>query len=227
MTRDMITLDSAVDIVGSMPRFGQEAIADERSLAWSTLEYAAEEGGEITRAFLAALPAEWRAADVAVQVKMSRLERGDAAGPLGFHCDWLATDAVGRRTDPNQQWPQGVAVVVGDCAPTRFIEGRLELPAAPTQADQAREWEPLIRNAIAAGRAKEIVVEPSTLFRFGPCSLHGRSPASFDGWRGILRAKKTPGRKPFIWNCTWEKLQSAFRARMARGAIHGAPGVAP
>lgn len=201
-----VHLDSTVEIVGRMPEFPDGAVREEHSLAWSTLDHAKETGGPIARAFTGALPAEWRTDDVAIQVKATWLKRGWTAGPLGFHCDWLQTDDVGRRTDPDQEWPQAICAVVGGNAPTRFIVGSVTLPAVPTQADQSRTWEPHLRDCIERGEAREERIPPSTLFRFGPCSLHGRSRAAASGWRVILRAIKTPGRAPHVWNQRWDSV---------------------
>lgn len=195
-----IRLDSRVTIVGRMPRFDEVTVREERSLGWSTLANASRLGGPITQSFIEHLPDVWRGSDVAIQVKMTWLKRGWTAGPIGFHCDWLAVDAEGRRTQPDQAWPQAVAAVVGDCAMTRFIVGEVELPAVPTQADQSRDWAPWIERQVAARQAEERLIEPSTLFRFGPSSVHGRSRAKADGWRVILRAIRRPGHTPFTWN---------------------------
>ncbi|MEM6672545.1 MAG: hypothetical protein AAF726_06850 [Planctomycetota bacterium] len=205
---ELVHLDSTVEIVGTMASFGDEVVREEPSLAWSTRDHAREHGGPLTRAFLDALPDEWRADDVAIQVKATWLKRGWTAGPIGFHCDWLETDDVGRRTNPDQEWPQAICAVVGGNAPTRFIVGSVDLPAVPTQADQSREWKTHLDECIERGEAREERIPPSTLFRFGPCSLHGRSRAAASGWRVILRALKTPGRTPHVWNQRWDSVQN-------------------
>lgn len=210
-----ITLDSTVHIAGAMRAFGGDVVREEPSLAWSDLSFAADHGGPITRAFIEALPDDWRAPDVALQVKMTWLKRGWAAGPLGFHCDWLAVDGAGRRTVPDQRWPQAVCAVIGDCAMTRFVTGRLTLPAAPTQRAQRRTWTPHVRAQIADGCAREGVVEPGALFRFGPCSVHRRSRAAVSGWRMILRAVKRPGQAPFVWNRRWDIVHNGWAATPA------------
>jgi len=206
-----VSLDSQFDILDrELPADVACDLSDEPALAWSRRDRAVELGGSVTRAFIDALPADWRGEDVRIQVKVTHLEAGALAGPAGFHCDWID---VTRAAHGPAEWPRAVAAVVG-FAPTRFACGRIELPAVPGQPEQIAAWDGPIAKALERGELRERTVPLGRLFRFGPASLHARCPAPRGGWRAILRALRDPdGRWLVDWNCRWDDM----RQRVARG----------
>jgi len=220
-------ITSGYETVGRMPRFAEDVIREERSLGWSTVEHAREHGGPVTRAFIAALPEDWQGEDVGIQVKMSWLKRGWLSGPLGFHCDWLDVDAAERGAEGNE-WPQAICAVVGAIARTRFVVGDLDLPPVHGQREQMRAWRPAIQDHLDRGLVAEHLVAESTLFRFGPMSLHARSPAERDGWRIILRSLRRPGRAGATWNRPMDTFQNGVcpmnASEAERFAVHRGDG---
>lgn len=175
--------------VGHVPVFSFTDIEQEPQLYSASRLFAAQRGGPITTAILAAMPDDaWQPAPdryIVIDTRSHMLMPGMYPAIPGWHCDaWPRTNAGEGQPDPtNTADKAGVrhwAVSVGDCSQTEFLGFPIELELRP--------------DAVWAGVSEEIGTphgrwfQPAqTIYAFGPDQLHRASPATARGWRFWLR----------------------------------------
>jgi len=192
--------ESTINVRGDFPSFSQEIIRLERSQARTPIAEAVD-GGPVHRAFVEALPAEWRAdADVEIFSRLLYLKEGWY--PLGphYHFDWGGQNAVDGKP------VETLMVLLGGGSQTEFIlgalehpdpelEGQLTLPlvASPSRSSGSsygtrRSWEEQVETGLRAGTLRQWYLEPQKLVLFDNRTLHRACPASTAGWRVLIRA---------------------------------------
>jgi hypothetical protein len=194
---------SGFDVVGQLPAFPQEVIREEPNLFGATIAEVERDGGPIARAFVAALPEDFRQRPLYVRSKLQWLKAGwrTASGPGGYHCDMVGSRADGSQDHVHRSQPgrHTIAAAVGDVSLTRFLLGEYELPDYPEGQRQALLWHVAIEDGIRRGTMTAVTVPEGALLRFGQNDFHTPMPAIRTGWRLFIRATLIPdGRDPHL-----------------------------
>lgn len=173
-------LESTVKMLGAFPAFSQEVVREEASQPRVGIAEAMQ-GGPIHRAFIAALPAAWRA-DPTVEIFSRALWLREGWYPLSphFHFDW------GRGADTTTV--DTIMVCLGDASLTEFILGPLDHSAERRQAGDMRRWDEQVTAGLRAGTLRSWHIEPEKLVLFDNRTLHRARPSSKSGWRLLVRA---------------------------------------
>ena len=177
------------EIVSRMPRFDQGTISRELTLWNADPEYFAAHGGPISRAFVQALPEDWKKDDIVLKSKLAWLKIGWSPAQGDYH-----GDQVPLRSDGEQDFQHittkidSIACCVGDCSLTCFVFGEFELPDYPIGQKQGMLWHNHLIDMINDGVIEERAVEECTLIQFSNTDFHRAMPATKEGFRIIFRA---------------------------------------
>lgn len=177
-------------------------IAEEPIFAASHPTWIAEHGGPIARAFVAALPDDWRTpdADVIVNAKINEFEPGWSSCLVGYHID--GTSRINKRSDgtPDLLNPgkgiEQIACNVGPAGQTGFLLGPVALPITPEGADGRGVWQRILRDAMADGSMKAVQAPVGERVAFGFGDFHTCRPARRPGWRYFIKAMRGRGDAP-------------------------------
>jgi hypothetical protein len=192
--------ESTVQVLGDASCFSQEIIRLEISQARTPIAEALD-GGPAHRAFIEALPAEWRSdPDVEIFSRLLYLKAGWY--PLGphYHFDWGGQDAVDGKP------VETMMVLFGEASQTEFIIGPLEHPESSREEEQSQRpsqrwnprnprglgernsWDEQVSAGLRAGTLRQWHLDPEKLILFDNRSLHRARPATKAGWRVLIRA---------------------------------------
>lgn len=189
-------------VIGPLGPFDPEVIAAEPMPIAAHPTWVAEHGGPIGRAFVAALPADWRTpdADVIVNGKLNEFDPGWSSCLVGFHID--GTSRIRKRADglPDLLDPgptiEQIGCSVGPAGATGFLRGPLALPVAPIGEDGRGVWQRIITDAIADGTVEAVRGPSDTVVAFDHGDFHTCMPAERDGWRFFIKAMRGRGDTP-------------------------------
>jgi len=189
--------ESTIQLLGDFPCFPLEVIRLEVSQARTPIAEAYG-GGAIHRAFIEALPDEWRAdGDVEIFSRLLYLKEGWY--PLGphYHFDWGGHDSVDGKP------VETMMVLLGEASQTEFILGPLDHPEpdepegerslSPSRDSRPRSvarqsWDEQVEAGLRAGTLRQWRLEPLKLVLFDNRTLHRACPAATAGWRVLIRA---------------------------------------
>ena len=193
------TFNSQITIAGDLPDFTQEQVKNEPMLFNCNYETARKLGGELTQAYLDALPEEFtKAKDFIVDSRVHMVMEGWWPAIPGFHHD----DVPRTRADkqPNYINPEykaeHVMALIGDCCPTEFALGQTEFPEVPIGGKYYKVWHPIVEQQIKAGSLRSIFAPSNKLLFFDWQTWHQGTAAIKNGWRWFARATKNTERKP-------------------------------
>lgn len=181
--------ESTVEVLGDAHNFSQDVVKLEMSQGRTTIAEALQ-AGPAHEAFIAALPAEWRA-DPEVEIFSRLVYLKKDWYPLGphFHFDW-----GGRETAAGKP-VETIMVLHGGASQTEFILGPLEHAeqqpvGSPTERRRpdAKRWDEQVEAGLKAGTLRSWYLEPNMLIRFDNRTLHRACPAQTEGWRVLIRA---------------------------------------
>jgi hypothetical protein len=149
-------------------------------------------GGPIARAFVAALPEDFRAQRFRVRSKLQWLKQGwlTAGVSAPWHCDQVAARGDGEQDYQRRATPgrHTIGAAVGDISLTRFLVGEYELPDYPEGVPQGLLWNEAIEDGLRRGAMTAATVPEGALVRFGELDFHKPMPAVRTGWRIFIRA---------------------------------------
>ncbi|GIW98859.1 MAG: hypothetical protein KatS3mg111_2192 [Pirellulaceae bacterium] len=186
--------ESRVEELGTTPYFPQEVVRRERSQARTCIKEAIN-AGPVHRAFIRALPADWRA-DPQVEIfsRVLYLKRGWYPLTPHYHFDW------GRHGGVNGSPVETIMVLNGEASKTEFILGPLEYPTkqppdrSVSLTPDRDPWEELVNAGLRTGVLQKWILEPNKLIRFNSHTLHRARPAEITGWRVLIRAIRGLGK---------------------------------
>ncbi len=180
----------------SVPDFDQATIKAEPMFHKASPEFANRHGGPITRAFLAALPAEPDVIDTRVHMLMKDFY---PCIPGWHHDDIARTRADGQ---PNYREPPYkshhlLMLINGEIAPTEFAVGDCVLSEVlEGEGNCYGKWHPEIERLIARGQMQRVAAPSRRLVRFDHDSFHQGVACTRPGWRWFARATYGTQRKP-------------------------------
>jgi hypothetical protein len=190
-----IIFQSRYDVVAEMPHaeFQPAAIKAEPQFFSVNKHFAQDKGGNITKAFLRALPRDWQREDLIIDSRVHMLMPGWYPCIPGWHVD----DVPRTRPDgqPDHLSPHNrtehIMAIVGQGSHTIFGVGDFELEDVPIGKGTIYEiWHRDIEGLVARGIVKEERAEPGKLIQFNCDSFHRGAPAHGSGWRWFIRATR-------------------------------------
>jgi hypothetical protein len=208
----LYTFDSRITMRGSFPsEFEQAVIKNEPMFFNCDLEFAHQNGGPITKAFIDALPSDWKDQPVVLDSRVHMLMKGWFPCIPGFH-----HDDVPRRNDasgqpdydaPAYRSEHLMGLVNGDIAPTRFAlvpegtHGELGLFLKPP-ADRVTYavWHDEVEKQLAEGKLVPFEAPSGQLLQFDWQSWHEGQRARASGWRWFVRLSRNTSRTENITN---------------------------
>jgi len=196
-------ISSHYGVGGRLPDFDQKTVKDEPMFFSAKPKFAWQNGGPITRAFLAAFfgitladYAEWELRDGKVG-NFCFDSRVHMLMPGWFPCipGWHHDDVPRSRGDgqPNYENPEThakhcLALVNGDICPTEFAVGLTEMPHVPEGAGPVyKTWHTCVEMDIASGKLKREQVPSNHLIFFDCNSFHQGTRAVGRGFRWFGR----------------------------------------
>lgn len=183
-------------VLGPLEPFGPEDIAREPVPRACHPKWLAEHGGPIARAFVRALPEDWRTpdADVIVNGKINEFEPGWYSCLAGWHID--GTSRIDKRSDGTPdlinpgRFIEQIGCCVGPAGATGFLVGHVALPVTPTGADGRGVWQRILRDGLAEGALTAVRAPTHTMLKFDFGDFHTCQPAEREGWRFFIKAMR-------------------------------------
>lgn len=181
----------------------QDTIKNEPMLFNSSLDYAWEVGGPITRDFISNLPPEWTECNTVVDSRVHMLMPGWFPCIPGFHHDDIIRTYPNGQ--PNYSRPEYfskhvMGLVNGDICPTQFALGDITLPNVPKGKLVYKEWHPIVQLSIDSGDLKSYSCPSGKIILFDWQSFHQGTRAIKAGWRWFIRISKNTHRTRNITN---------------------------
>jgi hypothetical protein len=176
--------------------FSDEMVKNEPMLWRTTVANAKNSlGGPLTKAFIEALPDEWRADPnrTIIDSRSHMLMKGWYPAIPGFHHDDVVRSlSTGQPNYVNPAYrPDHVMMLVNaDVCPTEFAVGTMDFEIPPPEAKTYQVWHPLVTEAVKDGRLKSVSTPDRTLIFFDDRTWHQAIPAQKRGWRWFIRATR-------------------------------------
>jgi hypothetical protein len=167
-------------------------VKNEPMLFNSDADFAFENGGPITRAFVQSLRSygfDERMESCVIDSRVHMLMRGWYPCIPGWHIDDF------HRPDGNQpdylHLPENMAhvcCIVGDCSRTEFLDRSVRLTKPEEGEKVYGSFNKQIRAAIENGAVRSTPIDAGRLVRFGGSDFHRGVAATHSGWRWFARA---------------------------------------
>lgn len=190
---------------------GKSPIKDEPMFFNSSFDFAWQNGGPITIAFLSALPIGrgWNSGVFDSRVHM--LMPGWYPAIPGYHHDDVPRPPIpvgqhfGTAGQPDYENPSYHAehimgLVNGDICPTQFAVGEAHMPAVPEGEMIYRTWHPEVCKQIENGTLSLWECPSNVLVYFDWQTFHQGQKAKTNGWRWFGRITKNSDRCKTITN---------------------------
>lgn len=202
--------DSQMTIHGSFDdQWTSDDLKNEPMFFNSSVYYAFENGGPITREFLKAIPPGWEHAVVDSRVHM--LMPGWYPAIPGYHHDDVPRPPipVGQHfltaAQPDYDTTRYYAehlmgLVNGHICPTAFAIGRCVMPAIPEGELIYREWHREVEGLIAYGALEAVSAPSGKVIGFDWQTFHTGTKAVGSGWRWFCRLSRNTERCDTITN---------------------------
>lgn len=174
----------------------QKLVKDEPMFWRATPEFAWDNGGPLTRNFLAALKMGGRgwgsAKDVLIDSRVHMLMPGWYPSIPGFHFDDVPRELPNKQ--PNHRNPsyksQHVMMLVGDASLTEFALGTAKFPEVGENDLYYQVWHPLVVEKIQKGILESKQATTNRLIYFDWNTWHQGVQATKRGHRLFIRATK-------------------------------------
>lgn len=162
------------------------------------LAFAYVNGGPITRAFIDALPQEWKMSPLVFDSRVHMLMPGWFPCIPGFHHDDVPrTDTSNGQPDydnPEYLSQHIIGLVNADIAPTEFAVGECTMPEVAEGDIVYRRWHTEVERLIAEGEMASMSAKDRTLIYFDWQAFHQGVRAIKGGWRWFGRVSKDTAR---------------------------------
>jgi hypothetical protein len=176
----------------------------------SDWNFAHENGGEITRAFLGALPPDWRE-NIVFDSRVHMLMPGWYPAIPGYHHDdvprpeipvgqHFATAGQPDYDSPRYRSEHILALVNAEICPTKFAIGECTMPAIPEGDLIYRAWHKEVIALVESGDLKLIETPDRQLVYFDCETFHTGDKAVTNGWRWFGRVTRNSDRTKTITN---------------------------
>ena len=191
------------ELVGRIPDFDQETIKRENPVFAAGKEFFAERGGPISRAFLDALPDEWRMDYAVIDSMLVWLRPPLCPGIPEYHSEIFPGRIEGVMGEANKERTvEHIACCVGSVSLPEFIVGDVEFIGIPDDAvetywnccENLTTRHEVLKAMVADGRVSAKQVDANTLYRYGWGCFYREMPATDYAFRLFIRASRNTQR---------------------------------
>lgn len=176
----------------------------------SDYDFAYSNGGEITKAFLNALPEDWKK-DVVFDSRVHMLMPGWYPAIPGYHHDDVPRPEIpaGQHfitagqpdyDNPRYKAEHILALVNAEVCPTKFVIGECKMPAIPEGELIYRKWHEEVKKLISSGEVEVVDAPDRQLVYFDWQCFHTGDKAVSNGWRWFGRISRNTDRVNKITN---------------------------
>jgi hypothetical protein len=194
------------------------AIKNEPMFFNCDLDFAHKEGGEITKAFIDALPDEWFRQPVVFDSRVHMLMPGWFPAIPGYHHDDVPRPAIpvgqhfATAGQPDYDAPRYASehimgLVNAAVCPTNFAVGECLMPAVPDGGLIYRAWHTEVERLIALGELAVAEAPDRQLVAFDCNAFHTGTKAVGNGWRWFGRVSRNTERADRITNEIRQQVQ--------------------
>jgi len=173
-------------------------------------QFAFQHGGDITKAFLTALPEDWKT-DVVFDSRVHMLMPGWYPAIPGYHHDDVPRPEipVGQHfvtagqpdyDNPRYKAEHIMALVNAEICPTKFIIAECKMPAIPEGELIYRKWHEVVKHLIEEGKVQVVSAPDKQLIYFDWQCFHTGDKAVSNGWRWFGRISRNTERVKKISN---------------------------
>jgi len=168
----------------------------------SGFDFAMEKGGEITRAFLNALPLEWKQSQLVFDSRIHMLMPGWYPAIPGWHHDDVprASDGQPDYENPKYRSEHILGLVNASICPTHFAVGNCVMPAIPEGEIIYKHWHDEVCKHLVDEKVYLEVSQDRTMYYFDCDSFHTGTKAVASGWRWFGRVSRNTDRVKSITN---------------------------
>ncbi len=182
----------------------ENKVKDEPMFFNSNLDFARNNGGPITKAFIDALPTHWKYYNCVFDSRVHMLMPGWYPAIPGFHHDDVP------RTKANFDQPDYddlkyksehiMALVNADICPTLFVTGKIKVPAVPRGDLVYRKWDSVVKEIIKNKGCETLKCPDKQFIEFNWETFHTGEKAVKNGWRWFGRVSRNTDRVRNITN---------------------------
>jgi hypothetical protein len=187
-----------------------EAVKKEPMFFNSDYQFAYENGGEITKSFLAALPDDWKS-NVVFDSRVHMLMPGWYPAIPGYHHDDVPRPEipVGQHfitagqpdyDNPRYKAEHIMGLVNAEICPTKFVIGECKMPSIPEGELIYRKWHEEVKQLIADNKVQVVDAPNKQLIYFDWQCFHTGDKAVTNGWRWFGRISRNTERVNKITN---------------------------
>lgn len=175
-------------------------------------------GGEITKAFLEALPEDWKSGPMVFDSRVHMLMPGWFPAIPGWHHDdvprpkiptgqHFVTAGQPDYDNPKYRSEHILGLINADVCPTKFIVGNCPMPAIPEGELIYRKWHLECERLISEGKVKVETAPSNRLVYFDCDTFHTGTKAVKSGWRWFGRVSRNTDRVYEITNEIRKQVQ--------------------
>lgn len=220
------TFDSRISVVGSFAEnVSNEEIKNETMFFNCDLEFAYENGQDITRSFIDNLPDDWKNGNVVFDSRVHMLMPGWYPSIPGYHHDDVPRPEipVGQHFltagQPDYDNPRYLSehilgLVNASVAPTDFVIGKCTLNCVPDGDLIYRQWHEEVIALVDNGMMERVQCPDRTLVMFDWQTFHQGTEAVKHGWRWFGRVSRNTDRVSKITNDIRRQVQAYMRYPM-------------
>lgn len=206
------TFDSQARFVGGFAgRISNDQIKNETMFFNSSLAFAFDNGGPITRSFIMNLPDDWNTDEVVIDTRIHMLMPGWYPAIPGYHHDdvprgdipagqHFLTAGQPDYDNPRYLSEHIIGLVNADVCPTHFAIGEATFSEVPEGKTVYKHWHPEVLKHIEDGTLSVFEAPDRTLVQFDHDTWHTGSKAVKNGWRWFGRVSRNTDRVKKITN---------------------------
>lgn len=199
----MYNIDSQIQIGAKFNlhpdgKYPDEVIKNEPMFFNSSAEYAFNNGGQITKDFIAIFINQAlvngedpdKLQDLVFDSRVHMLMKGWFPCIPGFHHDDVPRNTTNGQPDydtPTYRSNHCLGLVNGEICPTEYAIGNIDLPAVGSDNIIYKVWHPLVEEAILEGKMTSVSAPSDRLVYFNDRSFHQGVRALKSGWRWFGR----------------------------------------
>lgn len=214
-----MTFNSRFDVIAPFADgIDNDTIKNEPMFFNCDLAFAAEHGGPITRAFVAALPTEWSEQPSVFDSRVHMLMPGWYPAIPGYHHDDVPRPEIpvglhfitaGQPDYDNPRYHSRhiMGLVNAQIAPTDFAVGKCPMPSVPGDELIYRAWHREVERLIASGEVQRVAAPDRQLIHFDCNAFHTGVKAVASGWRWFGRVSFNTERTGKVTNEVRQQAQ--------------------
>lgn len=190
--------------------YPEEVIKNEPMFFNSSLRFAYDHGGPITKQFIINLPIEWLLSSCVLDSRVHMLMPGWFPCIPGWHHDDVPRSAW--TGQPNYKNPEYFAehvmgLVNGDIAPTEFLPGEFELSDPDEKSIIYKKWHLELEEQIKERSLTPIQAPSGKHIFFNAHTFHQGVRAKKNGWRWFCRVSRNTNKIKSITNEIRKQVQ--------------------